>query len=71
LLFGKKVSKKSLKETAVFCADLSKAKKAGKRKIEVHGFNPEDVYKTPRMKTGTFGIKRISWKYIVKVKAKG
>jgi len=47
---------KDLKETAIFCACLSKAWKNHKKSVDVHSFLRSQVYKTKDMKTGTFGV---------------
>jgi len=56
-----KVSKKDIKEAAIFCAFYSQAwKKARKKKdVEVHYFNGNDIYKDGKMKKGTFGVKKV------------
>jgi hypothetical protein len=52
-----KPDKKDLEETAIFCACFSKQWKSGNKKIKVDVFKGEQIYKTPKMKTGTFGLK--------------
>lgn len=54
----KKVSRKDLKEAAIFCASYSKDWKKNKGNVIVHYFLGEDIYKTNEMKTGTFGVKK-------------
>ena len=57
---GDKISKKDIKEAAVFCAVYSQAWKKAKTKkdIEVHCFLGKDIFKIKGMKTGTFGVKK-------------
>lgn len=56
----KKVSKKDIHETAVFCARYSQAWKKAKIKkdIQVHYFLGRDIFKASSMKLGTFGVKK-------------
>ncbi len=51
-------SKKDIEETAIFCACFSQQWKLGKKTIDIDIFKGEQIYKTPGMKTGTFGVKR-------------
>ena len=62
-----KVSKKDIKEAAIFCAFYSQAWKKAKNKkdIEVHYFKGKDVFKSKEMKLGTFSVRRFK-KIIVK-----
>jgi predicted ribosome quality control (RQC) complex YloA/Tae2 family protein len=53
-----KHSKKDEKETAIFCASKSQDWRDNKNDVEVNFFSGEDVYKTDKMKTGMFGVKR-------------
>lgn len=55
-----KISKKDLKECAVFCAKYSQEWKKAKVKkdVLVHYFNGKHVYKAKDMKKGTFGVKK-------------
>ncbi len=50
-------SKNDIEETAIFCACFSQQWKQGKKTIEIDIFKCEQIYKTPGMKTGTFGVK--------------
>lgn len=56
----KNPDKEDSKEMAVFCAKYSQAwkKSSVKKDIVVHVFLGKDVFKTPDMKTGTFGVKK-------------
>ncbi|MBU3913870.1 MAG: DUF814 domain-containing protein [Nanoarchaeota archaeon] len=56
----KEISKKDLREAAVFCSAYSQAWKKDKvkREVVVHWFNGEEIFKTKLMKTGTFGVKK-------------
>lgn len=56
LIIDEDANEKDLEETAVFCASLSKAWKAGKKSAEVHIFAGSQVYKAKGMKKGTFGV---------------
>ena len=47
---------KDLKETAIFCACMSKAWKNKKKSVDVHSFSRSQIYKSGGMKTGTFGV---------------
>lgn len=60
-----KVSKKDIKQAAVFCAAKSQDWRDNKRDIEVHRFRGKDIYKTKSMKIGTFGVKKFK---IIRVK---
>jgi len=51
-----KVTKKDLKECAIFTGCFSRAWKEKKKKTEVHLFNSENVFKKRGMKTGTWGV---------------
>ncbi len=53
----KEVSKKDLKEAAVFCASKSQDWRDNKRNVVVHYFLGKDIYKLKSMKAGTFGVK--------------
>lgn len=57
---AKKVSKQDLKKAAIFCARYSQAWKKAKVKKDVliDIFLGKDIYKTPKMKLGTFGVKK-------------
>jgi len=58
---SKEVSKKDLKEAAIFCAVYSQVWKKAKVKkdVEVHIFFGKDITKVLGMKTGTFGVSKI------------
>jgi predicted ribosome quality control (RQC) complex YloA/Tae2 family protein len=53
----KEISKKDLKEAAIFCAAKSQDWRDNKRNVGVHYFLGKDIYKLRSMKTGTFGVK--------------
>jgi predicted ribosome quality control (RQC) complex YloA/Tae2 family protein len=53
----KEVSKKDIKETAIFCALKSQDWRDNKKNVAVHYFLGKDIYKLKSMKTGTFGVK--------------
>lgn len=59
-------SKEDLKETAVFCARYSREWKKKKGDVLVHVFSGKEVYKDKIMKTGTFGVRKITSKIKVK-----
>jgi hypothetical protein len=66
----KKPGKKDIYEAGVFCAKYSQAWKKPKRKpskIEIHVFGGKDIFKKPKMKLGTFGVKKFK-KIIIKKK---
>ena len=50
-------TERDIEEAAVVCACFSKQWKEGKKRIEVDVFKGENVYKTKKMKIGTFGVK--------------
>ncbi len=54
----KKISKKDIKETAIFCAAFSKDWKKNKKDVIVHYFLGKEIYKEKSMKEGTFGVKK-------------
>jgi len=54
---GKKVSKKDIKEAAVFCARYSQDWRDNKKEVIVHYFLGKDIYKSKAMKSGTFGVR--------------
>ena len=56
MIIDENPSDKDLGETAIFCASLSKAWKAGRKKAEVHMFFGNQICKSKGMKEGTFGI---------------
>ena len=55
---SKKVTKKDIKEAAVFCARYSHDWRDNKRDVAVHFFKGKDVYKRKGMKLGTFGVRK-------------
>ncbi len=55
---AKKVSKKDIKETAIFIAKFSQDWKKNKSDVKVHYFLGKDVYKSKGMPIGTFGVKK-------------
>jgi predicted ribosome quality control (RQC) complex YloA/Tae2 family protein len=55
-----KPKKGDIKQAAIFCAAFSKDWKKNKKDVIVHRFKKKDIYKTPEMKTGTFGVKNIT-----------
>ena len=61
-------SEKDIKETAIFCASLSKAWKNAAKEVEVHVFTKEMVFKDKFMKEGTFGVKGSFKRIKVKLK---
>jgi len=58
--------KKDIKESAVFCAKYSRDWKKNKGDVEIHVFNGKDVYKNRKMKTGTFGVRKLRKIFIKK-----
>jgi len=52
----KKVTKKDLRECAIFTGCFSRAWKERKKKTDVHLFNSENIFKKRGMKTGTWGV---------------
>lgn len=52
-----KVQKADLEETAVFTASFSRAWKLKKKKALIDIFKLSSLYKSPKMKTGTWGVK--------------
>jgi len=55
---GKKVSRKDIKETAIFIAKFSQDWKKNKKDVKVHYFLGKDIFKNKEMKLGTFGVKK-------------
>ncbi len=53
----KDISKKDIKEAAIFCASKSQDWRDNKKNVVVHYFLGKDVYKLKSMKSGTFGVK--------------
>ena len=64
---GKKINKKDIKESAVFCARYSQDWRDNKGDVMVHVFKGKNIHKEKRMKLGTFGIKKFTE---VKIKKK-
>jgi len=54
---NEKLTSQDIKETAIFCAKHSHDWRDNKKDVLVHYFLGKDIYKTPSMKTGTFGVK--------------
>ena len=54
----KNLSKKDIREAAVFCARYSHDWRDSKKDVKVHYFLGKDIYKDKGMKTGTFGVKK-------------
>ncbi len=52
------LSKKDIKEIAIFCASKSQDWRDNKLDVNVHCFSGKDVYKWKRMPAGTFGVKK-------------
>lgn len=48
-----------IKTAALFCAKYSRDWKQNKNDVEVHYFLGKDLYKSMKMKTGTFGVKNL------------
>lgn len=55
---GEKVSKKDIKEAAIFCARYSHDWRDNKKDVIVHYFKGKDIYKRKEMKLGTFEVKK-------------
>jgi len=53
----KKITKKDIKEAAIFCARYSQDWRDNKKQVVAHYFLGEDVFKLKVMKLGTFGVK--------------
>ena len=51
-----KISKKDLRECAIFTGCFSRAWKEKKKKTEVHLFNSKNIFKKKGMKVGTWGV---------------
>ena len=54
----KKITKKDIKEAAIFCARYSHDWRDNKKDVVVHYFLGKDVFKIKAMKLGTFGVKK-------------
>lgn len=52
------LTKKDIKEAAIFCARYSRDWKKNVGDVEVHWFLGKEVFKEKNMKTGTFGVKK-------------
>ena len=61
------ITKKDIREAAIFCALKSQDWRDNKKDVEVHWFNGKDVCKIKGMKLGTFGVKKYK-KILVKKK---
>ncbi|MBU2496821.1 MAG: DUF814 domain-containing protein [Nanoarchaeota archaeon] len=61
-----KIDNQSIKEAAIFCASFSKQWKQGKKLVEIHFFNKENIYKEKGMAIGTYGVRKIEKKLKVK-----
>ena len=55
---GDSASKVDLKEAAVFCAKYSQDWRDGKRDVVVNKFLRSDMDKSPKMKAGTWSVKK-------------
>ncbi|MBT7102606.1 DUF814 domain-containing protein [archaeon] len=55
---GESPSKNDLKEAAVFCAKYSQDWRDGKRDVVVNKFLRSDMDKSPKMKAGTWSVKK-------------
>ncbi|MBU0760687.1 MAG: NFACT RNA binding domain-containing protein [Nanoarchaeota archaeon] len=53
----KDISKQDIEETAIFTGCFSRAWKQGKKKTSVDIFSTSQIYKTKKMKVGTWGVK--------------
>ncbi len=54
---SKNISKKEIKEIAIFCARYSQDWRDNQKDVTVHYFLGKNVYKLKSMKLGTFGVK--------------
>ncbi|MFH1425641.1 MAG: NFACT RNA binding domain-containing protein [archaeon] len=64
----KEITKEDLEETAIFTGCFSRAWKQQKNKVQVDIFTLSQLYKTPSMKTGTWGVKGKVEKQTVELK---
>jgi predicted ribosome quality control (RQC) complex YloA/Tae2 family protein len=55
---GESPSKADLKEAAVFCAKYSQDWRDGKRDVAVNKFLKSDMNKSPKMKAGSWSVKK-------------
>lgn len=53
-----KITKKDKKQMANICAAYSQDWRNHKQNVEVHVFSGKNVYKRPKMKKGTFGVRK-------------
>jgi hypothetical protein len=53
----KQVRKSDIEQAAVFTGCFSRAWRSGKKKAEIHVFTLSQLYKTKKMKAGTWGVK--------------
>lgn len=61
-----KAKKQDIQEAAIFCAKHSREWKKNKKDVIVHWFKGKDIYKTPKMKKGTFGVRRFKKIFVKK-----
>jgi len=54
-----KVTESDIKESAIFTASFSRAWREEKKKVDIDIFKLSQLYKTDKMKTGTWGVKKI------------
>jgi len=52
------VEKSEIYEAAVMCAKYSQDWRDNKKDVKIHVFTGADVFKTPGMSNGTFGVKK-------------
>ncbi len=55
---NEKLTKKDVKEAAIFCARYSHDWRDNKKDVVVHYFKGRDIFKDKNMKSGTFGVKK-------------
>lgn len=55
-----KARKEDIRDAAIFCAAFSKEWKKENSYVNVHRFKGKNIYKNKKMKTGTFGVKKIA-----------
>jgi predicted ribosome quality control (RQC) complex YloA/Tae2 family protein len=53
----KKPTKQDIYDAALLCAKYSQTYKNKKENVKIHVFSGKDIYKTEKMKVGTFGVK--------------
>jgi predicted ribosome quality control (RQC) complex YloA/Tae2 family protein len=61
------ISKKDIKETAVFCASKSQDWRDNKNDVLIHVFTGKNTYKRKGMKAGMFGVRKFE---VIKIKKK-